>query len=122
MDNIANLPWVMTYQSRSAFTSAERQIQQLGIEPRVEVVVESFQALPHFIAGTNRIGLIQAALAPIARRLGGVRILPLPFPATPLVNALWWHPVHNADSEHIWMRGLFEEAAAIVAAQTEANA
>ena len=121
MDNIAQLPWVMTYQSRSAFTSAERQIQQLGIEPRVEVVVESFQALPHFVAGTNRIGLIQAALAPIARRLGGVRVLPLPFPATPLVNALWWHPVHNADSEHIWMRGLFEEAAAIVASGTEAG-
>jgi hypothetical protein len=54
--------------------------------------------------------------------LGGVRILPLPFPATPLVNALWWHPVHNADSEHIWMRGLFEEAAAIVAAGTEPKA
>ena len=53
MENVAELPWVMSYQSRSAFTSAERQIQQLGIEPRVEVVVESFLSLPHFVVGTN---------------------------------------------------------------------
>ncbi|MGK3647710.1 LysR family transcriptional regulator [Pseudarthrobacter enclensis] len=121
MENLADLPWVMTYQSRSAFTSAERQIQQLGIEPKVEVVVESFLSLPHFVVGTRRIALIQAALAPYAQRLGGVRILPLPFDATPLVSALWWHPVHNRDSEHEWMRGLFEEAAGIVAASVAAQ-
>ena len=67
-------------------------------------------------SGTNRIALIQAALVPFALRVGGIRILPLPFDATPLVNALWWHPVHNRDSEHEWMRGLFKEAADIVAA------
>jgi DNA-binding transcriptional LysR family regulator len=116
MENIAELPWVMTYQTRSASTSAERQIMQLGVEPRVDVVVESFQSLPHFVVGTNRIALIQAALIPFALRVGGVRILPLPFDATPLVNALWWHPVHSRDSEHEWMRGLFKEAADIVAA------
>ncbi|KIC65854.1 LysR family transcriptional regulator [Pseudarthrobacter phenanthrenivorans] len=122
MDNIAELPWVMTYQSRSAFTSAQRQIQQLGIEPRVDVVVESFLSLPHFVAGTQRIGLIQSALAPFALQLDGVRILPLPFDATPLVNALWWHPVHDRDSEHEWMRGLFKEAADVVAASAAKGA
>ena len=56
LEDIARQPWVFTYQSRSAFTSATRQIQQLGIEPRVEAVVESFLALPMFIAGTDRLG------------------------------------------------------------------
>jgi DNA-binding transcriptional LysR family regulator len=82
----------------------------------VEVTVESFLALPHFVLGTHRIGLIQAALAPVALQLDGVRVLPLPFDATPLVNALWWHPAHDRDSEHEWMRALFKEAADIVAA------
>lgn len=122
MENIAQLPWVMTYQTRSASTSAERQIMQLGVEPRVDVVVESFQSLPHFVVGTNRIALIQAALIPFALRVGGVRVLPLPFDATPLVNALWWHPVHNRDSEHEWMRGLFKEAADIVSAAAAKDA
>ncbi|MEO8527593.1 MAG: LysR family transcriptional regulator [Pseudolysinimonas sp.] len=115
MAEIGELPWVMTYQSRTAFTYAARQMQQLGVEPRVEVVVEGFLALPHFVRHTRRVGLIHATLAPIMLRGGGVRIVRMPFEPTPLVNALWWHPVHNRDPEHAWMRGLFEEAGAIVA-------
>lgn len=114
MENLATLPFAMTYASRTAFTSAGRQIQQLGVEPRVDVVVESFVSLPHFVAGTERIGLIQGALVPTMRRFGGIRVLPLPFAATPIVNALWWHPVHGRDPEHAWVRALFEEAGRIV--------
>jgi DNA-binding transcriptional LysR family regulator len=118
MDETATLPWVMTYQSRSAYTSAARQIQQLGIEPRVEVVVESFLSLPHFVRGSRRIGLIQGALAPLALQGGGIRVVKLPFEPTPLVNALWWHPVHGRDPEHAWMRNLFLEAGRIVESET----
>jgi LysR family transcriptional regulator, nod-box dependent transcriptional activator len=110
MNQLAELPWVMTYQTRSAFTSAGRQVQQLGIEPHVEVIVESFLSMTHFIAGTQRIGVIQTAIAPLAVRAGGVRVVRLPFTPTPLTNALWWHPVHGRDPEHAWMRELFVEA------------
>ncbi|WEG08412.1 LysR family transcriptional regulator [Microbacterium horticulturae] len=112
---LAQMPWVMNYQTRSAFTSAERQVQQLGIEPHVEVVVESFLAMPYFIQGTKRVGIIQAALAPHAVRTEDVRVVGLPFEPTSLMNALWWHPAHSRDPEHTWMRDLFVEAGRIVA-------
>ncbi len=111
MEMLSACPWVFTYRSRSAFTSAGRQLQMLGLEIRVDVVVESFLALGHFIVGTNRLGLVQAALAPEVARLGGIRILEPPFDATPTTNALWWHPVHDRDPEHAWMRSVFLEAA-----------
>ncbi|WP_345800771.1 LysR family transcriptional regulator [Microbacterium sp. AZCO] len=114
MEVLGELPWVFTFQTRTAFTSAARQLQQLGIEPHVEAVVESFLALPHFIAGTDRLGLIQASLTDYASSVSGIRVLEPPFDATPVVNALWWHPVHGRDPEHTWMRGLFEQAAALV--------
>lgn len=114
MDDLGRHPWVFTFQTRTAFTSAARQLQLMGVEPQVEAVVESFLALPHFIAGTNRLGLLQAGLAQHAQRLGGIRVLTLPFDATPVVNALWWHPVHTRDPEHAWLRGIFEEAAHLV--------
>nr|WP_241740186.1 MULTISPECIES: LysR family transcriptional regulator [Microbacterium] len=110
MQQLAELPWVMTYQTRTAFTSAARQVQQLGVEPRLKVVVESFLSMSHFIAGTSRVGIIQAAIAPLAVRTGGVRTVRLPFAPTPLTNALWWHPIHGRDPEHAWMRDLFVEA------------
>jgi DNA-binding transcriptional LysR family regulator len=89
-------------------------VQQLGIEPHVEVIVESFLSMTHFIAGTQRIGVIQTAIAPLAVRAGGVRVVTLPFTPTPLTNALWWHPVHGRDPEHAWMRELFVEAGRVV--------
>ncbi|WP_432543778.1 LysR family transcriptional regulator [Kineococcus sp. SYSU DK002] len=114
MADIEQRPWVLTYQSATAFTSAARQVQQLGVEPRIEVVVESFLALAHFVAGTRRIGLVQESLVPVVSAVPGVRTATLPFDATPIVNAVWWHPVHARDPEHAWLRGLFEEAGAIV--------
>ncbi|WP_285136909.1 LysR family transcriptional regulator [Microbacterium sp. lyk4-40-TSB-66] len=116
MQNLADMPWVLTFQSRSAFTSAARQIQQLGVEPHIEVVLESFLSVGHFVSGTRRVGLVQSALAPHLLRIGGIRVVPLPFAATPLVSALWWHPSHTRDPEHEWMRGLFAEAGRVIAA------
>lgn len=122
METMAQCPWVFTYRSRSAFTSAGRQLQMLGLEPVVDVVVESFLALGHFIVGTNRLGLVQAALAPELVRLGGIRVLEPPFDATPANNALWWHPVHDRDPEHLWMRSVFLEAARDVKSDVAAGA
>ncbi|MGY4857259.1 LysR family transcriptional regulator [Cryobacterium sp. AP23] len=116
--DVEKFPWVFTYQSRSAFTSAGRQMQQLGMEPKIACVVEGFLALPEFIAGTKRLGLLQAHLAPFALRDPRIRVLDCPFEATPLTNALWWHPVHQRDPEHMWMRDLFAEAGRRLTAET----
>ena len=112
MADVAASEWVFTYQSQTAFTSASRQIQQLGIEPTIGTVVESFLALPLYVTGTQRLGLLQAGLADYARAMADVRVYEPPFDATPISNALWWHPMHRRDPEHEWMRTLFEAAAA----------
>lgn len=111
MADLAKFPWVFTYRSQSAFTSASRQLQSLGLEPTVEAVVESFLALPYFIRGTDRLALVQAGLAEQISALGGVRILEPPFEAAAVVNALWWHSIHERDPEHAWMRSIFQQAA-----------
>lgn len=114
MDDLATLPWVLTYNSSTAFTPADRQLQMLGVQPRVQVVVESFLALPFFIAGTDRIGLVQGHLARQLTRTGDVRALRCPYDVVPLVEALWWHPMHGRDPEHVWLRSVFAEAGAAV--------
>lgn len=121
MDHLADAPWVFTYRSRSAFTSASRQLQLLGLEPRVVAVVESFLSLGQFVVGTDRLGIVQSALAPLVAGSGGIRILETPFDATPTANALWWHPVHDRDPEHAWLRRTFIEAAAEVQARIDAG-
>ncbi|MER7485836.1 LysR family transcriptional regulator [Streptomyces sp. NPDC126497] len=100
--DLARLPWV-TYQ-RTYDAPAVRQLGMLGIEPRVEVSVDSFQIMPLLVAGTRRIALVQARLARLLAPLTAVRVMEPPYEAVPLREALWWHPVHTHDAAHIWLR------------------
>ncbi|MER6415818.1 LysR family transcriptional regulator [Streptomyces humidus] len=115
LDDLARLPWV-TYQ-RTYDAPAARQLSMLGIEPRVEVSVDSFQALPFLVAGTRRIALVQQRLAELLSGVAAVRPMEAPYGAVPLQEALWWHPVHAHDAAHIWLR----ETAARVGAQLAAT-
>jgi DNA-binding transcriptional LysR family regulator len=110
MEHLSELPWAFTYLSQTAFTPAARQLQLLGIEPHVQLVVASFLALPFVIAGTDRIALVQARLARELTAYPDVRALPCPFDALPITEALWWHPMYERDSGHLWLRGFLAEA------------
>ena len=112
LEQLAELPWAV-YQ-RVLDASVGRQLSTLGIEPRVQVSVDSFQLLPALVAGTSRVAMIHARLA---RHLGlgpatGVRLLPCPFDAVPVQEALWWHPVHTRDAGHTWLRDTATRVAA----------
>jgi DNA-binding transcriptional LysR family regulator len=83
----------------------------LGIEPRVQVVNESFLTVPALIAGSERIALLQRRLVDLLPLNSGVRALPCPFEVSPLIEAMWWHPVYDDDPEHAYLRNLVVRAA-----------
>jgi DNA-binding transcriptional LysR family regulator len=115
MTHLAELPWVFTFHGRTTSNPAARQLQTLGIEPHVHLVVESFLALPFFIAGSDRLSLVQRRLVPRLTAAGDVQAVPVPFEADPLVEALWWHPIRDGDPEHEWLRGVFQQVAVLLA-------
>jgi DNA-binding transcriptional LysR family regulator len=102
LDDLSRLPWAV-YQ-RPYDAPVNRQLSMLGIDPRVEVSVQGFQLLPALVAGTRRVALIQERLAQGLPASAGVRVLPCPFDAVPVREALWWHPLHAQDAAHIWLR------------------
>ncbi len=102
LDDLARLPWAV-YQ-RPYDAPVNRQLSMLGIDPRVEVSTQSFQLLPALVAGTRRVAMIQEHLARRLLAAYSVRILPCPFDAVPVAEALWWHPLHTQDAAHIWLR------------------
>ncbi|MGO2111369.1 MAG: LysR family transcriptional regulator [Pseudoclavibacter sp.] len=111
MRDLQHADWVFTYQAPASFTTVGRQLEQLGMEPQVRTVVESFALLPLFVSGTDRLALIQRRLVPLVAH-AGVDVHELPFEPTPVIEALWWHPTHDSDPEHEWFRGLLARAAA----------
>ncbi|NBH02320.1 LysR family transcriptional regulator [Amycolatopsis sp. SID8362] len=108
---LETMPWVATYHGPTASTPAARQMRMLGIEPRVRIVTESFLAIPGLVAGSGRVALLQRRLADRIPAALGVRALPCPFEVSPLLEAMWWHPIHDDDPEHRYLRELVAEAA-----------
>jgi DNA-binding transcriptional LysR family regulator len=110
LDNLAELPWVLPYHAETALMPPVRQLQLLGIDPHVTLIVESFVALPHHIRGTERITIMHRSLVRAMELDAWMRILECPFDAVPAAEALWWHPVNDDDPEHAWLRALLVEA------------
>ncbi|MER7673208.1 LysR family transcriptional regulator [Kitasatospora sp. NPDC096128] len=102
LDDLATLPWAV-YQ-RPYDAPAARQLSMLGISPRVEVSVQTFQLLPYMVEGTGRVAMIQERLATRMAGTAAVRVLPCPFQAVPVREAMWWHPLHTQDAAHSWLR------------------
>lgn len=59
MQHLATLPWVATYRGPTASTPAARQMRMLDVEPRDQVVPETFLTVPGLVAGRDRIALLQ---------------------------------------------------------------
>lgn len=114
VEQISAMPWVVTYHGPTASTPAARQMRMLGIEPRVQVVCDSFLTVPGLVAGTKRIALLQERLVRKLPTDVGIRALPCPFDVGPLVDAMWWHPLYDRDAEHTFFRDLLARAAAQV--------
>ena len=114
MTDLEELPMVVAHHEPASYTPAGKQLSMLGVQPRVQLVAETFLALPFLVAAGNGVALIQERLARQLAPAVPVRILPCPFDVAPLIEALWWHPMYARDPGHRWLRQLFAEAAQLV--------
>jgi DNA-binding transcriptional LysR family regulator len=114
VDDLARLAWVAPFHPDHPYPSAApitRQLALLGIRPRLAVRVESYQAVPHFVAGTDRIALMQERLVARFTDGLGLKVLEPPIRLEPIIETLWWHEDHDHDPAHAWLRRVVAEAA-----------
>ncbi|HEY7484958.1 MAG TPA: LysR family transcriptional regulator [Streptosporangiaceae bacterium] len=114
VDDLARLAWVAPFYPDHPYPSAApitRQLALLGIRPQLSIRVESYQAVPQFVAGTDRVALMQERLvAPVTDRLG-LKALAPPTDLEPIIETLWWHEDYEHDPAHAWLRQLIVGAA-----------
>jgi DNA-binding transcriptional LysR family regulator len=115
--NLAELPWVAVTGDPGLNAPlweslALRRLRQAGIEPHIAVVLESFLAVPWFVAGTDRIAIVHRGMLERYGDQRSLRILRCPVELDPLRLALWWHPQFGEDAGHRWLRAQLSTVAA----------
>jgi DNA-binding transcriptional LysR family regulator len=80
-----------------------------GLEPTLGVTTDSFTAVPFLVAGTDRVGLMQASLANRLAAAAGVRVLPCPWEVQALHVTFGWDAKREADPAHAWLRSVVEQ-------------
>jgi len=67
--------------------------------------------VPHFVAGTDRIALMQERLAARLADRMDLRVLECHGQPESIAEALWWHRQYEDDIAHAWLRRLIVETA-----------
>ncbi|WP_354641412.1 LysR family transcriptional regulator [Kitasatospora camelliae] len=86
----------------------DRALEELGLARRVAGSVGSFPAGLFVVRSTDLVGLVTQRSTGLADALGLVPFeIPLPLP--PLPFGMAWHPRHDADPAHAWLRDRIRE-------------
>ncbi len=83
-------------------------LAELGLQRRVVGNVGTYTASLFILLRTDLVGLITGWMRPLAEELGLVGF-PIPLELPPLRLAMAWHPRHDADPAHAWLRGCVRE-------------
>ncbi len=109
-EQLSDRPWVFAYQHPFSALSTMPRLTQEGIRIRSSITTEDFLSVPHLVRGTDRIGLMPERVARLHPADQGVTIADLPFELGDLLESLWWHPAHERDPAHIWLRHMATRA------------
>jgi DNA-binding transcriptional LysR family regulator len=107
LDWLAGATWVLPFHRTSESPlgpPVTRQLALLGIRPKTAIGVESYLAVPHMVAGTSRVALLQRRLAEQFAGRPGLRVCPCPGDPEPVIETLWWHEDLDPDPAHAWLR------------------
>jgi DNA-binding transcriptional LysR family regulator len=110
--DMAERAWVMPYEPGMRVLSPDRPLGDVDFVPRSTVITEDFLAVPHLVAGSERIGLMPARIARLVASECGVVVARSEIDLGELIESLWWHPVHDRDPGHRWLREVAARAAA----------
>ncbi|MFG2531808.1 LysR family transcriptional regulator [Streptomyces sp. NPDC048516] len=79
-------------------------LAERGLRRRVIATVPTVAASLMMVRDTDAVGLANARAAASMVRGLGLRTLPIPFALPPMTMEMAWHPRHEADAGHRWLR------------------
>lgn len=75
-----------------------------GSQRRIEVIVDTFDLVPRYVVGTNRIALMHMSHAEKMAEYFPLRLVANPLNIPPLQLVMQWHQSKEWDEAHRWLR------------------
>jgi DNA-binding transcriptional LysR family regulator len=88
-----------------------------NVELRVQAKTSHFLTLPFLVEGTDRIALVQRRHAERVTAAADVRVVEIAPQVPGITEAAWWHPMHDNDPGHQWLRTILADASVQLAGQ-----
>jgi DNA-binding transcriptional LysR family regulator len=102
-----SLPQAICDFGQAHVNPAERKMRELGFSRSARVTTASFMPLPSIVAGTDLVAVVPSRLAARFGPLTNTIAVDAPFGRVEIIETLYWHPTHNTDSAHQWLREVF---------------
>ena len=105
-------PHVTMAQNSDSGIELDGILESMGLQRRIAVTVPHYLAIPATIAGTDLVAHSRRKLLLMLRRSKDLIAMPIPvpFPVPELVFTLAWHPRHDLDAAHVWLRNIICKA------------
>jgi DNA-binding transcriptional LysR family regulator len=110
LDTYCSLTHVLVSTSGGSFHGfMDEHLEALGRQRHVVLSVQHFTLMPDILAATDHVGTLPARLA--ARHADKLDAFELPFEAQGWTLHAAWHPRHQRDPAHCWLRRWVEACA-----------
>ena len=115
VDDLERMSWVVPNHPDGEYPASSPLgpvLAGLRRRPSVAVRVDSYHVTPWFVAGTDRVAVMQQRLARQFADRPDLRTLDCPVDVPPLTEILWWHQRNDDDPGHRWLRTLLRHVSA----------
>ena len=89
---------------RAHLLPPERRLNELGYLLKPHVVTTSYLPLVHLVQDTELVAIVPRRIADHLPLNTSVVIVEAPFGKVDANLTLFWHPSHNSDPSHVWLR------------------
>jgi DNA-binding transcriptional LysR family regulator len=97
--------------NRQERSFAERRMDALNRQRRIELIAPSFTTVPWLLINTNRVAVMHKRLAQTCLPHMPLRVSPLPFVFPPMREMMQYHRTHALESGLAWLRTQIQQKA-----------
>ena len=82
----------------------DQKLMEVGLERRIKLIVPHFLSAPLIVAETDMILSLPYRIAEQFKKIAPLEIFPVPIDLPCCQLVMIWHPLHDKDPAHLWLR------------------